>query len=65
MTTKKDTEDRQNKGLDHDASRHGGEQLSRKTKASEDDPRDGLASLGHGLDEATDDTESGFGPDAA
>lgn len=41
MTTKPDSEDRQNKGLDHDASRHGGDQPFRKTKAAEDDPRDG------------------------
>ena len=65
MTTKRDSEDRQNKGLDHDASRHGGDKPSTKAKASEGDPRDGLPSVGHGLDEATDDTKSGFGPDAS
>ena len=58
---KRDHEDRQNKGLDHDASRHGGDKPSRQAKPDENDPRDGVPSVGRGLDEKTDGTSSGFG----
>jgi len=66
MTTKDpNKEDRQNKGLDLDASRHGGDNPGGAKKPASDDPRDGLPSVGHDLDEKTSNTSTGFGPDAS
>jgi hypothetical protein len=62
MTTRNpQSEDRQNKGLDHDASRHAGDGSQPKQPPSADDPRDGVAGVGRGLDEETGGTSSGFG----
>ena len=57
MTTNNpDKEDRQNKGLDHDASRHGGDEPRRQAAPDADDPRNGVPSVGRGLDEERDST---------
>ena len=55
-TNNPDKEDRQNKGLDHDASRHGGDEPRRQAAPDADDPRNGVPSVGRGLDEERDST---------
>ena len=59
----RDTEDRQNPGLPHDAGRRGEQDRARQPPdAGEDDVRNGVPGVGRGLDEDTgSDTSSGFG----